>query len=205
VADPLDYYRRRVGGEAPAGYGRNALGYLDDVLAGRQPYEFDRGYALPPEPEPLALPQAPGASYLTFADKLGIDTDIGIARTENVEPTNDWTRFPNGEAHLSRLSARYGPSLLQRMDDHKRAQLEPLIRREIAKAIEARGKGGGPIGNAAQGAGQEPASQGLIPGGALSSLLGLIGGGTVLAGGAAAAQPPVRYDPLQNLQQMLGP
>src|SRR5207342_1763933 len=99
-----------------------------------------------------------------------ITGDARVFRTENVEPSNDWTRNPDGRDHLSRLSARYGPALLQRMDDYSATQLEPLISREIAKAIEARGKGGGSSVDAAQGTGQDPTSPGkaLGVGGLLS-------------------------------------
>jgi hypothetical protein len=126
--------------------------------------------------------------------KLGIDTRIRMLQADALEPTNDWSKYPDGRDHLRRLSARYGSDIRQRLDSYASGELEPSIRREIEEALRRRqeaisgGSGSRNTGKTAIG-------------------LGLLGGGLLGSSGAGAAtyQPPPRYNPLDDLARRIGP
>jgi hypothetical protein len=114
------------------------------------------------------------------AEKLGLDNlTADTYRAETAEPTNNWTRRRNGESHLQRLSARYGPDVRQRLEDHARTELEPLIRREIDRVIAKRG-GASPAAETAPGSSGQEASSSVNPRKILS--LGGLGLGFGMAG-----------------------
>jgi hypothetical protein len=71
--------------------------------------------------------------------QLPNDIDIGVAKVQQIEPTNNWMRQKNGQGHLQRLGPRYGPDIQQRLDAYSREELEPALRREIDETLRRRG------------------------------------------------------------------
>lgn len=62
----------------------------------------------------------------------GPDLRARVFKAEDLSREHDWTQDPTaGTGYLRRLGARYGPDLLQRMEDFKNQTLHPLIEREI--------------------------------------------------------------------------
>lgn len=94
-----------------------------------------------------------------IADDAGLggpDLRIGGFKAEDLSREHDWTQDPTAATgYLGRLVGRYGPSILQRLEDFKTQTLHPLIEREISSRQ--------PKAGAAQ-----VAPQGIVPPGLLN-------------------------------------
>jgi hypothetical protein len=78
-----------------------------------------------------------------IAGELGVNNpEARVFRAREMSREHDWEADPTGGSYLTRLSARYGPYLPNRMELFARQKRDPVIRQEIQQAL-AEGKAGG--------------------------------------------------------------
>ena len=135
------------------------------------------------------------------AKKLGLDIEGQLYRTENLELSNDWTKYRNGRLHTQRLGTRYGPAIQQRLDDFSRAELEPALRQAIDEALRQRGEA---AGTAPAGKGAAKAVPKGLAGAAALPVGGLLGtpGSAEASPATYPGQPPPNS--LEAILRMLG-
>jgi hypothetical protein len=87
-----------------------------------------------------------GNDFVRQAGEAGIERATAEAalkvhgfRSSEASSEHNWQEDPSGGSYLSRLSARYGPSIQERLELFKREKLEPALEKEIS----ARGAGRG--------------------------------------------------------------
>lgn len=66
-----------------------------------------------------------------FAKEAGIAVDIGSFRAAEESREHDWQKDSTGGSYLSRLDSRYGPEIRDRLELHRRQEVEPAIRDAI--------------------------------------------------------------------------
>jgi hypothetical protein len=81
-----------------------------------------------------------------IAEEMGLDLDARHFKAGDLSREHDWTTDPNGGSYLSRLSARYGPAIRDRLELFNRQELEPRIDAAIARAQGRGAEPGGPAG-----------------------------------------------------------
>ena len=69
---------------------------------------------------------------------LNIMFDTFYAKSEIVSESNNWKENPNGESYITRLSSRYRPSILERLQDRDGPELKALIQERIKALQETR-------------------------------------------------------------------